>query len=406
MTVEAVILDGDQRSALAVTRSLGKKGIKVVVGADVEPSLASRSRYCGKAFRYPSPLQTPEQFIENLRSKIEEWPDAILIPMTDVTLTEILRRRTDFGNGITIPFDEYDKYILLSDKTTLFRLSKELGTPSPRTIISTDYEGNAILSNAKKNIGFPLVVKTGLSTIRTESGWIRGGVRYAKDESELQVILSEDIFLRFPFVIQERIQGPGMGVFLLLERGDVLASFAHLRIREKPPSGGVSVVCESIEPPSSAMESAMNILGGERWSGIAMVEFKIDKGDGIPKLIEVNARFWGSLQLAVTSGVDFPYLLYRWARGERIESTPEYRVGVKSRWELGDFDHLYSRVAKSPSRMSLPPGYPSRFAVLKEFLSDFFRPSVRNEVLQWSDPAPFFHEARQYLRGVAGSISR
>lgn len=405
MTVDAIVLDGDQRSALAVTRSLGRRGIRVAVGADVHPSLASRSKYCGKSFRYPSPRESPDKFIEHLIGRAGEWRDAVLLPMTDVTVAEVLRRRSDFGEGITIPYDEYDKYRLLSDKTTLFRMSRELEIPSPRTLISTEYEGDGILHDALRIIGFPLVVKSGLSEIRAIRGRPEGGVRYAENEKELRAILSEESFDRFPYVIQERIQGPGAGVFLLLDRGDVLAAFAHRRIREKPPSGGVSVLCESIVPPNAAMESAVKILGGNRWSGVAMVEFKIDQRDGIPKLMEVNARFWGSLQLAVSSGVDFPYLLYRLARGEKVECPREYRIGVKSRWELGDVDHLYSRILKSPSCLSLPPGYPSRFAVLKDFFSDFFRPSVRNEVLHWSDPSPFLHEAGRYLRSAAGSLA-
>ena len=406
MTADAIILDGDQRSALAVTRSLGRKGIAVVVGAAADHSLASRSRYCVKAFRYPSPYDEPGLFIEDLRNRVDDWRGAVLIPMTDVTLSEILLRRTDFGNGIRIPFDEYDKYMILSDKTSLFCLSRELGVPSPRTLISTDYKDNNILPDTVKNIGFPLVVKTALSNFRTEKGWTRGGVWFVKDETELRAVLSKEVIVRFPYVVQERIQGPGAGIFLLLDRGTVLASFSHLRIREKPPSGGVSVLCESIEPPQVAMESAVKLLGGEYWSGVAMVEFKIDERDGTPKLMEVNARFWGSLQLAVSSGIDFPYLFYKWARGEKFAIMAEYRVGVKSRWELGDLDHLYSRLMKSPSRLSLPPVHPSRFCVLSNFLSDFFHSSVRNEVLQWNDPGPFFHEAGQYLRSVANSITR
>jgi predicted ATP-grasp superfamily ATP-dependent carboligase len=321
--------------------------------------------------------------------------------MTDVTVSEVLRRRAEFGGGIAIPFDGYDTYMRLADKTELFRSSRELSIPSPRTLISTECGRNDISVRAVREIGFPMVVKTGLSVIRTETGWIRGGVRYAEDAAGLQAILSEEVFARFPFVIQERIQGTGSGIFLLLDRGEVLAAFAHRRVREKPPSGGVSVLCESVEPPG-AMDSARKLLQGHRWSGVAMVEFKDDVRDGIPKLIEVNARFWGSLQLAVSSGVDFPYLLYRCARGEDIGRAPEYRIGMRSRWELGDVDHLYLRLAKSPSRLSLPPGHPSRVSVLVNFLSDFFRPSVRNEVFRWSDPAPFLHEAARYLSNVEG----
>ena len=51
---------------------------------------------------------------------------------------------------------------------------------------------------------------------------------------------------RYPSLIQERIVGPGIGVFVLCDHGRLLAAFAHRRLREKPPSGGASVLCESV----------------------------------------------------------------------------------------------------------------------------------------------------------------
>jgi len=45
-----------------------------------------------------------------------------------------------------------------------------------------------------------------------------------------------------------------------------------------------------------------------------MVEFRVDARDGTAKLMEVNPRFWGSLQLSILSGADFPYLLYNLER--------------------------------------------------------------------------------------------
>jgi predicted ATP-grasp superfamily ATP-dependent carboligase len=57
--------------------------------------------------------------------------------------------------------------------------------------------------------------------------------------------------------------------------------------------------------------------------GVAMVEFKLDRRKGnAAKLIDVNGRFWGSLQLAILSGVDFPYYLYQLAVGDRSLAGP------------------------------------------------------------------------------------
>ena len=59
MSEAVLVLDGAQRSALAVVRSLGRAGIDVHVG-EAEPSnLAGRSRHCAGQVQLPSPAMRP-----------------------------------------------------------------------------------------------------------------------------------------------------------------------------------------------------------------------------------------------------------------------------------------------------------------------------------------------------------
>ena len=289
-------------------------------------------------------------------------------------------------------------YMEVTDKIRLFHLARELGVPVPPTFPSTEYNDHERMMETVSDSGFPVVVKSSVSKIRTGNGWMNAKVFYARDRKELSEILAKDIFREFPFLIQKKIEGPGVGIFLLMRDGEVVARFAHKRIREKPPSGGVSVLSESIEPPTDAMQSAVKILRKLRWTGIAMVEFKIDREQQVAMLLEVNARFWGSLQLAIFSGVDFPYLLYRVANNEKIAGVNEYAIGIKSRWELGDLDHLLIRLFKDPSKLNLNKEYPARKTLIKNFILDFFRTSVKNEILQFNDMKPFVYEAKMYLK--------
>jgi predicted ATP-grasp superfamily ATP-dependent carboligase len=272
--------------------------------------------------------------------------------------------------------------------------------PIPATFLSTDFISTESIIEKVINFGFPVVVKPNFSKIRTEKGWVGAGVHYAKNEMDLREILSLDIVKCFPFLVQERIEGPGVGVFLLMQNGEVIAKFAHKRIREKPPSGGVSVLCESIEPPTEGLETSIRLLTKLHWTGVAMVEFKIDREQNIAKLIEVNARFWGSLQLAISSGVDFPYLLYKLAIGDTIAEPPRYKIGTKSRWELGDLDHVLLRLSKNTSILNLSANHPAKIPLLKNFLFDFFRPSVKNEIFQKNDMKPFLHEINKYISHI------
>lgn len=392
-----IVLDGNQRSALAAVRSLGKRGIAVTVGAESQPSLASVSRYCRTSFLYPSPYQDPAGFIAEVQRQVLEGDVPLLFPMTDVTVSEVLKNAVKFKDISQIPFPRYSQYNTASNKEHLFLLAKRIGIPVPRTVFNVSKKDTECVIQEAKNLGFPLIIKPAFSRVHTENGWINTSVHYANSANELNIILNKTSFRKFPFIIQERIEGPGVGVFFLLHNGEILAQFAHRRLREKPPSGGVSVLCEGIEPPPEALEAAKKLLRALDWSGVAMVEFKWDKRENLPKLMEINARFWGSLQLAVSSGVDFPYLLYCLVKGEKMSRPGPYKTGVKSRWEFGDLDHLLIRLKNNSRDLLLPEDAPPKFTVLRNFLQDFVRPSVRHEVFRPDDPSPFFHEAKQYL---------
>jgi predicted ATP-grasp superfamily ATP-dependent carboligase len=326
--------------------------------------------------------------------------------MTDVTLSEVLENREYLKDCFRAPFAPYERYIAASDKVNLFLIARDLNLPMPKTLFSSDYNDSRALLRDARAFGFPVVVKPARSRFRIKDSWLNARVRYAENEHALRTLLDEEPFKSFPYIVQERVIGPGVGIFLLIHNGEVLATFAHRRIREKPPSGGVSVVCESVEAPPEALNSAVRLLEKLNWSGVAMVEYKWDVADNLPKLMEINARFWGSLQLAVSAGVDFPYLFFRLANGEKTNPVTTYKIGIKSRWELGDLDHLLIRMRKESAQLALPPGAASKWRVFTSFLGDFFKPSVRHEVLRPDDPEPFLCELKQYLKELRNSIPK
>jgi predicted ATP-grasp superfamily ATP-dependent carboligase len=128
-----------------------------------------------------------------------------------------------------------------------------------------------------------------------------------------------------------------------------------------------------------------------------MVEYKRDAATGVPYLMEVNGRFWGSLQLAIDSGVDFPALLIECALGEREVPAPEYRVGVRSRWWWGQVDHLVGRLRSHPSAPTTVGGIASATRAFGDLVLGPFRPADYEEVLRWSDPRPFCYETIRWL---------
>jgi predicted ATP-grasp superfamily ATP-dependent carboligase len=221
-------------------------------------------------------------------------------------------------------------------------------------------------------------------------------VHYVASEPELLQLYQQKSYLRYPSLVQERVVGAGMGLFGLFNHGELLTTFGHRRLREKPPSGGVSVLRESIAVHPDLIDQAVSLLSPLGWHGVAMLEYKLNERTAQPVLMEVNGRFWGSLDLAIASGMDFPHLLYKVALGDDFEVPNAYRVGVKSRWLLGDLDHLLMRLTRKDQELNLPQGFPSRIKTFLQFLK-FYEPELHYEVLSLSDLCPFIYELRQYL---------
>ena len=390
-----LVTDGNQRATLAVVRSLGRKGVSVTIGEAHRQSLAATSRYCSREFIYPSPETDPGGFQMALLQYLHAQPHEILLPMTDIT--------RDLAPLATVALPSPEVFARAADKGELLRLAQLQDIPIPRTQFADTVEAVARIS---PDLTYPVVLKPRQSRLRTPQGWVHGGVEYAHSPKELIEKHRKMSAVHAAPLIQERVVGPGCGVFGLFTHGIPKALFAHRRIREKPPSGGVSVLRESIRLDDRLREYSCRLMAALDWHGVAMVEFKIDQASSVPKLMEVNGRFWGSLQLAIDAGIDFPCLLYQVLRGEDPAPVGEYRQGIKTRWFLGDLDHLLIMWLHRHGSLSLPVGYPGRWATLWEFCKAC-GPGTRSEIWNRDDPGPAWTELRQYMiSGLSGIRSR
>ncbi|MCC7416172.1 MAG: ATP-grasp domain-containing protein [Acidobacteria bacterium] len=396
--MNALVTDGDERPALAITRSLGRRGIDVIVGEARAASLASSSRYCREHVQYPSPYDEPEAFARFLCDLVQRRRIDVVLPVTDVTTHAVAAYRERLARHTSCAVPSLGAFELAADKGWLAAAAAASGISVPRTEIVADASA---LPGVLPRLTYPVVVKPARSRIRTAGGWIRASVAHVGDEQTLRRLFRDSPHLqRHPTLIQERVIGPGTGVFLLCDRGRVLTAFAHRRLREKPPSGGASVLSESIAVDPALRAQAERLLAPLGWHGVAMLEYKRDRDSGRAYLMEMNGRFWGSLQLAVDAGVDFPYLAWQLARA-RIGALPAvYRIGVRSRWLLGDLDHLFLRMFRDDP--ALPAGAPPRCRAALAFLVG--GSGARNEVLRPDDVRPGLHEMGRYAAAVVQSL--
>ncbi len=361
-----LVTDGHWRKTLALVRSLGRKGVHVTVGERTFLNTSFFSKYCSRRLVYPSPRRSPDQFIEFIVKEIKKNQYECLFPMEEETLLLLAKHQSEISKYAYLLIPNIQKIKFVRDKGNLIQFAETHGIPTPKTLYASP---TLTLPPWGGGEGEAYVIKP-----RISSGSF--GIAYVKKREDL-VSFYQRIHTRYPFpLIQEWIPDGG-GTFgfsaLFDEASNVKAAFVHKKLRMYPVQGGPSTLREGVEHPR-VMELGLSLLRSLNWVGVAMAEFKVDPRDGIPKLMEVNPRFWGSLHLAIVSGVDFPYLILKMARGEGFSPVLHYSVGKRSRLLLfGDILHFLT----NPRRFYLHPPF-----------FHFFEPNTSDDIISKEDPLP------------------
>lgn len=367
-----LVTDGHFRKSLAVVRSLGRKGIPVTVGERTFLNTSFFSKYCTGRLVYPSPQRSPDQFIEFLLEEIKKKRYDCLFPMEEGTLLLLAKYHSEISKYAYLLIPDLEKIEFVRDKGNLVRFAEARGIPVPKTLYALS------TSSPSSSIPIPAVIKP-----RISSGSF--GIVYVKKKEDLRSSY-QNVHERYPHpLIQEWIPDGGgtFGVSALFdEASNVKAAFVHKKLRMYPVQGGPSTLAEGVEHPR-IMELGLSLLKSLSWVGVGMAEFKVDPRDGIPKLMEVNPRFWGSLQLAIVSGVDFPFLILKMAKKEAFEPVVHYAVGKRFRWLLlGDILHFLNH----PQRFDLHPSF-----------FDFLDPDTSYDVFSKDDPLPVLGSVATFL---------
>ena len=334
-----IITDASYKHTLGIVRALGKVGINPFVVSHKKYSLSGLSKYA-KGEVILKKDYSEFEFIDALK---ELNIDLVILVGTDSFKKIVPWKKRLLARGINIITVDYEKLNFAFNKMDVYEYAKNIGVPTARTIYPKTIDEVVRLAN---NIDYPCVIK-GLYEV--------GGniVDYAYSKNDLvekyaklcrKYGIREDSGLP---MLQEYITGSGCAFFAVYNNGKCGLTFQHKRIREYPVSGGASVCAESYKNDLVG-KYGRALLDALNWHGVAMVEFKLNK-ENLPILMEINPKFWGSTDLALEAGVNFPKALVDIHNGVSVECSNEYKFPFKYHWPLhGDFLHAIDRVKNLP----------------------------------------------------------
>jgi len=321
---KVLVLGQDDRSFLATIRSLGRHGVEVHVAWCPPDAVALRSRYVRAAHVVPPYSPTSATWIEALRHLCARERYDLVLPTNDQTVVPLQRHRTDLADVARLYVLPDVAADVVFDKERCSRLASSLDVPiAAQTVLPLPADVDDVVARH----GLPLVLKP-----RTSYRWDdlteRRPVRVPRTRAALAAALAE--YDGLPDVlVEEYFEGRGGGVDVLVREGEVLFTFQHVRLHEGHTYRGAPYRVTERPTPAIAA-AAQRFFGALQYTGVAMFEF-LEHPDGRWIMIDVNARFWAALPLAVAAGADVPFYLYEMLVHDRRDFPPGYRGGLYGR---------------------------------------------------------------------------
>ncbi len=379
------ILSAHSPIALTVMRELGQHGVDVLALSSAARPITRYSRYCTHFLKVSGP---PESWLPDV---VHRYGVSHIMACSERDLIHLAALKPMVGQACILAPDA-DKLALVLDKQRTLDLAEKIGISVPKSwqpVAQDDF------ADIAAGLSYPVVLKwadpNAINTLLETADVAFEKAEYANNASELRPILERYRPLGAWPLVQSWCAGVGFGQMLNMHDGKATLTFQHQRLREYPPSGGVSTFCASVplDQHQAQMEKSEALLKAIGWEGPAMCEYRYDAQAGIYWLMEINGRFWGSIPLARHAGAYFARESYACANGESV--IPAKLYNKRARFVIPDARHIVM-VARDGTLPIM-----TRVSRVIRFALDFLDPRVRYYVWSLSDPMPFFADMRNIV---------
>ena len=308
-----LVSSGNFKKSYAVFRSLHRHGMEVAATFYVDrggrPLVAPNifSKYLDARYLVASPSWSERGYVLGVVDAALDFAADVVLPtgFTDFLALSKYKSLVEGVTGARLASPEYERIVAASDKTRLPGLAASLGLLSPKTLYFGDRSVSVedVARAIRRELKPPYVVK-GVGDA-SRPAFYKDADEAARDAASRRGI------------VQEFIAGGGYGYFTLAVEGKPVLEFMHRRVVEAGPLGGPSLMASSFLD-SELLSLGRRLVAALEWSGVLMAEFKRDYETGDYYLLELNPKFWGSLDLAVEALADFPALLVKAVLGEEL----------------------------------------------------------------------------------------
>ncbi|MGR3856328.1 hypothetical protein [Chryseobacterium indologenes] len=311
-----LITDANYKNSIAIQRELHRENAHQIFATDKEAVFfTKRLGYC------------KDYIIGGLEESVKQVKPEFIIPVGSEAVKICSEKYREL---CLIPTKESLEIALNKDKMLVLNSLRDVNYPECR--LFSNLEELRLYSRDKNCV----VKSSNESLAKFDPIYVKSGSE--NEFNEIQTYLSGGVKL----LMQERVSGVGRGFFCIAKEGKIISYYMHERIREIPITGGSSTAAKSVFC-EKMFNISKQIIEYLKWSGPLMIEYKYDEANQKYNLIELNPKFWGSLDLSYALGLNFGKTLIE-AYSKNVEEHIEkkYEVGKKFFWVLdGDLLVLF-----------------------------------------------------------------
>jgi len=382
-----LITDGSYKNSLALLRALGNQKVEVYSSSHKKRSLTCYSKYCKKHFVYADPLRFPDRFKQEITTLVKKYSIEVVMPVGVATTILVSQHKETLEQYTVVPVADYENIRKAHDKMLINQLAEKNGIAVPKTRVPQSQKelkrdlielGLPVMIKARKGAGF-------FNLARTEREARKIWLKYNEKSKEQKK--NDIIDLSFP-VIQEYLPGEIIDVLFIFNKGKIRGLLTQKRLLTLPPEGGVGALNVTVIEPKIAF-NVKRLMTKLNWHGVGMAEFKCDR-KGIPKLIEINPKFWGTLETSISAGMNFPYMLYEIALKGDVEP---------------NFSFLYPKRFGWPIPMGIKQILETQtpFKSTRSYLQLFALPNS-HDIRLFDDPKPFAYQMIQAVKIITRKL--
>lgn len=310
--ISVLIPDGESHLLLYAVNCLSQeKCVDIYVMSNKRNIPIRYSRYI-KGFSYYPQTNSDLDWIENINTEVERHCVDVIMPIFETRIKTLIQLRSKIIEQDKIGLlPSLTDYNTAHNKYALIKHLESNALPSAKSIIVSSHNDVEKI----KDLNFPVLIKP-------VEGFGGGqGIFKFNDIDKLKEHFGKTEF-ECKNIVQEYVEGYDIDCSVLCNDGEVLAYTIQkgnmMGANQFSPQLGLEFV--QVDELFIVVKKLMKSLN---WSGVAHIDMRYDKNTNEFKAIEINTRFWVSLEASLLAGVNFPYLYCLSSLGKKFNK-PQY----------------------------------------------------------------------------------